>query len=186
MQGSAPHPRRNLWLRSSDFVPGRTRYGGEGWDLPGPASGGCRGNADAPPSQRCSRKDALVGNDQVKISVTPGGTRPVPAPWPCCGRETGALLGAAHGAGQLSRGMGGGEVSAPCSPSHSFPAAPLVCRLPQQHPKPSTCIQRALRSPQREGCETGSCAASCLQTEAKPHEAQGRRALEGLLRGTRL
>lgn len=61
-------------------------------------------------------------------------------------------------------------------PPHSLPAAPLLCRLLQQHPKPSACIQHVLPSLQRGGC---ACPDRLLysqlaaNSEAKPRDAQG-------------
>lgn len=152
MQGSAPRPWGNLWLRSSDFTPSRTQRSGEGWDLPGPAPR-LQGNADALPSQVCSHTDSLAGNDRVKISVTPEGTRPVPAPWPCCGREMGhypVQLAGQDGSPAAWAGMR--RLCLLPLPLHSFPAARSVGWLPQQQLKPSACIQHVVPSLQRGGC----------------------------------
>lgn len=112
-----------------------------------------QGNADALPSQVCSHTDSLAGNDRVKISVTPEGTRPVPAPWPCCGREMGHYP--VQLAGQDGSPAAWAGMRCLCLlplPLHSFPAARSVGWLPQQQLKPSARIQHVLPSLQRGGC----------------------------------
>lgn len=86
----------------------------------------------SPTSQWSSHKDSPAGNTPVKTSVTAAGTRPVPAPWPCYNRETGAVPGAAHRAGQ---GLGRDGVS-----------VLLSFWVPHQHQNPSACIQHVLPS----------------------------------------
>lgn len=148
---------RNLWLRSSHFIPSRTQLRQRGLGSAGAGRRGFGGNADAFPCQQCPRKDSPAGNDQSKISVAAGeqGQSLLPG----LAEKQGHYLVQLAGQGSPGEWAGMGSL---CPAPSSTPSL----QLPSAAPKPSTCIQHLSPGWARG---TGSCAAKAgCKHEAKP------------------